>query len=92
MWNVDDAFIGTIQSPSTVNPAFSFSSFLVVPLLLIDGVKYVQKKFCGNIGGILNDCEISMALNAFLHFVFLDSKKTLLFADIQGDRVLEYRE
>ncbi|KAI6148839.1 hypothetical protein BKA82DRAFT_4329808 [Pisolithus tinctorius] len=80
VWNVGDAFVGTVATQIPPKPmdanddhTLLFNSFLAAPLLECDGL-YVKRKFCGHLG---------FAIDAYIHHALLDSGKTVLISDLQ---------
>lgn len=63
---------------------FRHPHVLVVPLLRIDGVKYIQKKYSGTLGVCEGHREIDEVLNCFLHHTYIESERKLVFGDLQG--------
>jgi hypothetical protein len=86
-WNFDGALIGRLQvSRDDEEPLpLPYQNFLLVPLLQIDEY-HKEVRF-------QTDCdhstwaaaEMADILNAFTHYAFLQSGRSLLFKDLQGN-------
>lgn len=85
-WNVDGAFIGRIplaEGPNQVDP-LPFEFMLIVPLLDIKEEDTIRFNIPVNTHPTWSRINMADALNAFLHFSYLQSDRKLVFADLQG--------
>lgn len=93
-WNSAGAFIGRLPPPiedkrlnKWASYPLPFQSFLAVPLLEINESDCVQTRFNGMISDYTwAQKDASDVVAAFEHYVYIKSKKTLVFSDLQGKR------
>lgn len=91
-WNVNNAFVGKLDVPilpsvtDEDNRSLLFTTFLATPLLP-SGPSFKEQKFSGNTEVGRNSGTIGQAVDAFAHHVVVDSQKTCVFADLQGNLI-----
>jgi hypothetical protein len=61
-----------------------YNDFLVSPRLSVGG-EYTERKFSGSDDFQANSDTLGRIIDALAHHVIVDSKGTLMLADIQGD-------